>query len=102
MQLHIYGSAIRILAKGYQPISLLTPLELKEILSMVINTVRKTIQIINLIFSYSNLIARKRVELQAGLKPAPLTVWVSARPLVHLHSMLSPCLNSYPRALLCV
>ena len=31
--LHIYATSIRILAKGYLPISLITPLKLKEILS---------------------------------------------------------------------
>ena len=41
-QLHIYANAIRILAKGYIPISLITPLKLKEILKAVRNTVRKT------------------------------------------------------------
>ena len=42
MQVHIYASALRILAKGYLCISLITPLKLKEILNMVGNTVRKT------------------------------------------------------------
>ena len=42
MQLHIYGTAIRILVKGYLPISLITLLKLKEILNAVRNTVRKT------------------------------------------------------------
>ena len=42
MQLHIYATAIRILAKGYLPISLITPLKLKEILNKVRTTVRKT------------------------------------------------------------
>ena len=41
-QLCIYTNAIRILAKGYLPISLISPLKLKEILSTVRNTVRKT------------------------------------------------------------
>ena len=41
-QLHIYANAIIILAKGYLPISLVTPLKLKEILNPVRNTVRKT------------------------------------------------------------
>ena len=41
-QLHIYANAIRILAKGYLPISLITLLKLKEILNAVRNTVRKT------------------------------------------------------------
>ena len=42
IQLHIYATAIRILAKGYLPISLITPLKLKEILKEVRTAVRKT------------------------------------------------------------
>ena len=42
MQLHIYATSIRILAKGYLPISVITPLKLKEILNEVGNTVTKT------------------------------------------------------------
>ena len=42
MQLHIYVTAIRILAKGYLPTSLITALKLKEILHTVRTTVRKT------------------------------------------------------------
>ena len=34
-QLHIYTKAVRILAKGYSPISLITPLKLQEILNSV-------------------------------------------------------------------
>ena len=41
-QLYIYANGIRILAKGYVPISTITPLILKEILSAVRHTVRKT------------------------------------------------------------
>ena len=41
-QLHIHAKAIRILAKGYLPISLFTPLKLKEILNAIRTTVRKT------------------------------------------------------------
>ena len=41
-QLHIYTTAIRVLAKGYLPISLITPLKLKEILSEVRIAIRKT------------------------------------------------------------
>ena len=43
-QLHMYTEAIRILAKGYPPILLLTPLRLKEIQDAVKTTIRKTIQ----------------------------------------------------------
>ena len=42
-QLCIYASVIRILAKGYLPNTLVTPIKLKEIL----NEVRKTLQITN-------------------------------------------------------
>ena len=41
-QLWIYAAAIIILAKGYLPISLITPLKLKEILNEVRNMVKKT------------------------------------------------------------
>ena len=40
--LHIHTKAIRILAKGYLPISLITPIKLKEILEAVKTTVQKT------------------------------------------------------------
>ena len=41
-QLHIYSTAIRVLAKGYLPISLITSLKLKENLSEVKVAIRKT------------------------------------------------------------
>ena len=41
-QPHIYASAIRILAKGYIPISLVTPSKLREILNEVKTTLWKT------------------------------------------------------------
>ena len=41
-QLHIHAKAIRILAKGYLPILLITPIKLKEILEAVETTVQKT------------------------------------------------------------
>ena len=41
-QLCIYAAVIRVLAKGYLPISLITPLKLKEILSEVKIVIRKT------------------------------------------------------------
>ena len=42
-QLCIYASAIRVLAKGYLPNALVTPLKLKEIL----NEVSKMLQVTN-------------------------------------------------------
>ena len=41
-QLCIYATAIGVLAKGHLPISLITPLKLKEILNEVKVAVRKT------------------------------------------------------------
>ena len=41
-QLHIYATSIRILAKGYLPISLITPSKLREILNDVKTAIRKT------------------------------------------------------------
>ena len=41
-QLHIYATSIRIWAKGYLPISLITPSKLREILSEVKIAIRKT------------------------------------------------------------
>ena len=41
-QLHIYAKTVRILAKGYLPILLITPLKLQEILNFVKDTLTKT------------------------------------------------------------
>ena len=41
-QLHMYTDVVRILAKGYLPISLITPLKCKEILDDVQTTIIKT------------------------------------------------------------
>ena len=41
-QLHIYAASIRIFAKGYLPILLITPSKLREILSDVKTVIRKT------------------------------------------------------------
>ena len=41
-QLHIYAKVVRILAKGYLPILLITPLKLQEILNSVKDTLTKT------------------------------------------------------------
>ena len=41
-QLHIYAPSIRILAKGYLHISLITPSKLREILNDVKTAIRKT------------------------------------------------------------
>ena len=42
LQLHNYTKVIRILAKGYLPISLIAPLELQEILALVKEMLTKT------------------------------------------------------------
>ena len=48
-QLHIYAKAVRILAKGYLPISLITPLKLQEILNYVEETLTTTNPYYNII-----------------------------------------------------
>ena len=42
LQLQIYAKAVRVLAKGYLPISLITPLKLQEILDSIKETLIKT------------------------------------------------------------
>ena len=54
-QLHIYVISIRILAKGYLPISLITPSKLKEILSEVKMAIRKTNPDYDLVIDRINL-----------------------------------------------
>ena len=41
-QLHIYAKAVRILAQGYLPISLIMPLKLQEILNSIKEMLTKT------------------------------------------------------------
>ena len=59
-QLKMYANAIRVLSKGYLPISLLPPLKLQEI----INEVKKPIQISNPDYD----IVTKRLHLYYDLK----------------------------------
>ena len=40
--MHIYATSIRVLAKGYLPVLLITPSKLKEILSNIKISIRKT------------------------------------------------------------
>ena len=54
-QLHIYTTLIIILAKGYLPISLITPSKLREILSEVKIAIRKTNQDYDLLIDILHL-----------------------------------------------
>ena len=54
-QLHIYTTSIRILAKGYLPISLITPSKLREILNNVKIAIRKTNPDYDLVIDRLNL-----------------------------------------------
>ena len=60
MQLHMYAKVIRILTKGYLPISLISPSKLQEIL----NAVQKAIQTTNPDYD----IAIKRLHLYYDIK----------------------------------
>ena len=53
--MHTYTIAIRILAKGYLPISLITPLKLKEILNEGKFAIRKTNPDYNLVIDRHHL-----------------------------------------------
>ena len=55
MQLGIYAEAIRVLAKGYLPISLITSLKFKEILNEIRISVRKTNPDYNLVIKRLHL-----------------------------------------------
>ena len=54
-QLHIYPTSIRILAKGYSPISFITPSKFSEILSNVKTAIRKTNPDYNLVIDRFHL-----------------------------------------------
>ena len=54
-QLHIYAMLIKILAKGYLPISLITPSKLREILNDVKSAIRKTNPDYNLVIGRLHL-----------------------------------------------
>ena len=54
-QLCIYTTSIRILSKGYLPISLITPPQLEEILSNVKTAIRKTNQDFDLVIDRLHL-----------------------------------------------
>ena len=55
IQLCIYASSIKILEKGYLPISLITPSKLREILNDVKSAIRKTNQDYNLVIDRLHL-----------------------------------------------
>ena len=54
-QLHVYAKAVRILAKGYLPITLITPLKLQESLNLVKDTLTKTNPDYDIIFKRLHL-----------------------------------------------
>ena len=54
-QLHVYTSAIKILATGYLPISLVTPLKLREILNEMKTAIQKTNPDYDLVIDRSHL-----------------------------------------------
>ena len=42
MQIHLYAKAVQVLAKGYLPMSFITPTKLQEILNAVQTAIQKT------------------------------------------------------------
>ena len=82
IQLCIYTDAIRILAKGYLPISLITPLKLKEILDAVRNTVRKTNPDYDLVL--------KRLHLYYGMKLVTLSIDINKNLIIQFPVFIQP------------
>ena len=66
LQPHTYVKAVRILGKGYLPISLITPLKLKEILKSVKGTLTETNPDYNIII--------KRLHLYYDMKLVALRI----------------------------
>ena len=78
-QLRIYPKAVRVLAKGYLPISLVTPLKLQEILDSVKETLIKTnpdydIVIKRLHLYYDMKLITFRIDQKRNLIPFPVFV----------------------------
>ena len=78
----IYATAIRILAKGYLPISLITALKLKEILNKVRNTVRKTNPGYDLVI--------KRLHLYCDMKLVTFSIHSNKKLIVQFAVFIQP------------
>ena len=82
-QLHVYTTAIRVLAKGYLPISLITPLKLKEILNEVKLAIRKTNPDYNLVID--------RLHLYYDMKLVTSGIGKERNLIIQFPVFIQPC-----------
>ena len=83
-QLQIYAKAVRILAKGYLPILLVTPLKLQEILDSVKETLIKTNPDYNIVI--------KRLHLYYDMKLVTFGIYKkTAINFISNRNSTSPC-----------
>ena len=82
-QLHNYAKVIRILAKGYLPVSLVTPLKLQEILALVQETLTKTNPDYDIVI--------KRLHLYYNLKLVTLSIDKKKNLIIQFPIFVQPC-----------
>ena len=86
-KLQIYAKAVRILAKGYLPISLITPLKLQEILDSVKETLIKTNSDYDIVI--------KRLHLYYDMKLVTFGIDKKRNLIIQFPILCSPILNSH-------
>ena len=82
-QLYIHATAFRVFVKGYQPISLITPLKLKAILSEVKTVIRQT--------SPDYDLAIKRLHLYYGMKLVAFGIGKDRNLITQFPVVIHPC-----------
>ena len=86
-QLQIYAKAVRILAKGYLPISLITPLKLQEVLNSVKESLTKSNPDYDIVI--------KRLHLYYGMKLVTFGLIGNKTLLFISQFSYNPLLNSH-------
>ena len=84
-QLCIYAKAVRILAKGYLPISLVMPLKLREILDLVKEALIKTNPDYNIVIKILHLYYNMKLAT-FGIEYSTTTDFISIRNCSGPHS----------------
>ena len=86
-QLHIYTKAVIILAKGYLPISLITPLKLQEILKSIKETLTKTNPDYDIVI--------KRLHLYYDMKLVTFGMDRNRNFIIHSQFLCNPIYNNH-------
>ena len=84
-QLHIYAKAVRISAKGYLPISLITPLRLKEVLTTVKQSLIKTNPDYNIVIKRLHLYYDMKLVTSGIDRKRNLIIQFSYSPILSNH-----------------